>query len=82
MGMFDYINYEMDCPECGARVSDFQSKDGPCALDTLEYWEVDYFYASCENCRAWVEFTRKTPRPSPPPVPIGEYEMAVRNREI
>ena len=27
MGMFDWINFEMDCPKCGELVTGFQSKD-------------------------------------------------------
>ena len=79
MGMFDYIKYEMDCPKCGTRVDGFQSKDGLCISYTLEYWEVDNFYASCPKCEAWIEFTRKTAREQ---VPISDYVMTVKNRQI
>ncbi len=59
MGMFDWIDYEGECPKCGAEVKDFQSKDGPCNLIRLKPWEVYRFYAMCRNCRSWLEYVRK-----------------------
>jgi len=73
--MYDDIKYEMGCPNCGNKVDDFQSKDGPCILTTLEFWEVSNFYASCLNCGHWIEFNRKAPIK---PVPLEDYEMTVR----
>ena len=72
MGMFDNVNYEMDCPNCGARLTDFQSKDGDCCLGMLELVEVNNFYTSCDKCGTWIEFNRKEPTN---PVPIEDYEM-------
>jgi len=76
MGMYDKIKYEMDCPTCGVRVTGFQSKDKDCKLATLEFWEVDNFYALCPKCSTWIEFNRKEPRT---PSPIGDYEMTVED---
>lgn len=75
MGMFDYIKYEMSCPKCGQAVKAFQSKDGPRVLSTLEFWEVDSFYAPC-GCGAWIEFNA----PARGPRPISDYKMSVRKR--
>lgn len=71
--MFDNINFEIKCPRCGELVKDFQSKDGSCMLDTLEYWEVDNFYSQCNGCKLWIEFNRKKKQ-----VDISEYEMETR----
>lgn len=30
MGMFDYVNFKMKCPECGTEVASFQTKDLSC----------------------------------------------------
>ncbi len=72
MGMFDDIKFEMDCPSCGEKVDGFQSKDGGCFMDTLDFWEVNNFYSSCRNCHAWIEFNRKKPRQ---PDPIEDFGM-------
>ena len=58
MGMFDYVDYTMDCPQCGKSVSDFQSKDGPCLMSTLTPLMVTHFYTSCDHCGAWIELSR------------------------
>jgi hypothetical protein len=61
MGLFDYVNFKMKCPKCKRIIDGFQSKDGPCLMYTLEFWDVEHFYAQClnEDCRAWIEFTLK-----------------------
>lgn len=61
MGMFDWINFKMDCVNCGAVVDGFQSKDRDCTLATLEPDSVNYFYSSCKSCGAWIEFDRVLP---------------------
>ena len=35
----------------------FQTKDGPCLLYELDWWDTNNFYTSCDHCRTWVEFT-------------------------
>ncbi len=55
MGMFDDVDVSVECPECGALVDGFQSKDGPCLLDRLEPVEVDHCYSACSGCGAWVD---------------------------
>jgi hypothetical protein len=74
MGMFDWVNVPpMKCPHCGKGDLDgWQSKDGPCSLDKVEYWTVDNFYTSCGECRKWVEFVRRSPRA---PIPLTDYEL-------
>ena len=61
MGMFDNVRYEEPCWRCGKVLTDWQSKDGPCELLTLEPKDVYSFYTYCE-CGAWNEFIRD-PRP-------------------
>lgn len=58
MGMFDWVNYECECPVCKAKVKGFQSKDADCQCETIEPQTVDRFYAFCEQCDCWIEFTR------------------------
>lgn len=72
MGIFNYVDYEMPCPNCGETVGNFQTKDGDVSMDVVDYWTVNNFYAGCQKCGAWIEFIRKTKR-----IPISEYEIRV-----
>ena len=65
MGMFDWIEFKIPCPNCGTEVKDFQSKDGNCELQRLTVKELvqqSYgnakFYTNCPNikCNMWIEF--------------------------
>lgn len=55
MGMFDYILYQDKC-SCGEELEGFQSKDGPCTLDTLNPEDVRSFYTSCTKCNKWYNY--------------------------
>ena len=57
MGMYDHINFEDKCPDCGEKVINFQSKNGPCLMAELEFWEVNNFYSWCTKCDIWIEYT-------------------------
>lgn len=59
MGMFDYVDFETTCPNCGKPLTGFQSKDLSCVLETVKPENVNFFYTSCDNCDTWVEFRRK-----------------------
>ena len=56
MGMFDYVAYECDCEKCGEPLSNFQSKDAACNMDTIGPSQVDYFYTTCDKCGSWHDF--------------------------
>jgi predicted amidophosphoribosyltransferase len=71
MGMFDYVDYEGPCPYCGAKLTGFQSKDGPCELTTLPFQQVQNFYHSCPECKRWVEYQRAVP----PAGSIHDYDL-------
>lgn len=58
MGMFDYVVFEVPCPNCGKTVKGFQSKDGDCLMETVKPWTVSNFYTSC-TCGTWIEYRRK-----------------------
>jgi hypothetical protein len=57
MGMFDYVKFECECPDCGCPVTEFQSKDGECDMVTLLPEDVKNFYTSCPCCKLWIEFS-------------------------
>ena len=77
MGMFDYVDLKVPCPNCGGEIDGFQSKDGACLLDTLKFWQVNHFYSSCPYCDAWVTYTR-----NPKKVDLDEYELYWEKGEI
>ena len=56
MGMFDHVKYEAPCAKCGVILTDWQSKDGPCLLQTLDPHQVRNFYTSCDACKQWNEY--------------------------
>jgi hypothetical protein len=57
MGMFDTVNFEMNCPRCGKLLNDFQTKDHRCALSIVDPTEITGFYNSC-SCGNWISFQR------------------------
>ncbi len=58
MGMFDYVDFVMDCPKCGEKVTDFQTKDKEQNLQWVHPREVENFYSSCNKCKVWIEFVK------------------------
>jgi hypothetical protein len=65
MGMFDYINFETECPKCGMMVGNFQSKDAACLRDLIDPDEVYTFYSFCAKCGNWIQFSRHIPEEKP-----------------
>lgn len=71
--MFDYVKTpEIPCPDCGEPLTGFQSKDGPCQLEEVDFWQVDFFYTHCQECKRSVSFLRDTPKPE---VPLTHYRI-------
>lgn len=58
MGMFDWVNARMDCPQCGRPVDGFQTKDLSCQAREVDPTWVSNFYSLCEGCKLWIEFNR------------------------
>lgn len=73
MGMFDWVNYEMECPNCKHSVDGFQSKDKDCTLSTVEVGVISNFYTHCSNCDTWIEFNLNKDK-----VTIDDYIMTTR----
>lgn len=59
MGMFDDVTYTAPCAKCGHKLTDWQSKSGPCALLRLNPVDVTNFYTSCPKCKQWNEYDVK-----------------------
>ncbi len=54
MGMFDWVDYECECPVCGAKVTGFQTKELDCDMDTVTPQQALFFYSICSGCGAWL----------------------------
>lgn len=72
MGMFDYINFVYECPTCGNLIQDFQTKDGLCSLNIIDFYDADNFYSSCDICHTWIEFKLKRNK-----IPIEAYDINI-----
>lgn len=57
--MFDYVNFQENCPACGAALM-FQTKDLWKNLESVSVCDINNFYGGCNNCAhgSWVEYTR------------------------
>jgi hypothetical protein len=58
MGMFDWVRYEEDCPNCGKHLDGFQSKSSYSMLEQIKPHKVDNFYTPCYNCKVWINYTK------------------------
>jgi hypothetical protein len=63
MHEIDYVslNTEVECPVCGAKLGNFETKDGPGIQVTLDFREIDTFYSHCIKCKSIIEFNLKNP---------------------
>ncbi len=61
MGLYDRVDYETDCPQCGAIVDGFQTKDGDPYMNVVKPGSVNNFYSKCDNCNAWIDLNRIIP---------------------
>jgi len=63
MHEIDYISVDADveCPVCGEKLGNFETKGGPGAQVTLDFRDVNSFYSRCSKCNSIIEFTLKNP---------------------
>jgi hypothetical protein len=74
MGIYDSVHFKIECPVCKKTVDGFQTKDLGGFFNTVNYWECNNFYSSCDYCNTWIEFILKKERPI---IPIEDYEMII-----
>jgi len=65
MGLFNYVHFEMDCPNCGSKITMFQTKDGICDMTKVEPDELCEFYTPCRVCDHWIDVSRPPKEPAP-----------------
>jgi hypothetical protein len=57
MGLYDHIHISIACFNCGQQLTEWQTKDGPCALQHITLLDIPEgsFYGMC-TCNAWNEY--------------------------
>jgi hypothetical protein len=74
MGIFNYVDYKMNCPECFHLITDFQTKDESIVslcMETVSLNQISRFHGSCNNCGLWINFVLKRPLK----ITIDDFEM-------
>ncbi len=56
MGMFDYVDYTDNCPNCNNLLRGFQTKDLDNQLRHLKPVQVRQFWTECDKCKIWLEY--------------------------
>ena len=74
MGMFDFVDFQMECPTCGNVIKEFQTKDGECCVAMLPFTDVNNFYASCCKCGTFMEFNLHVERDK---LTIKDFDMTI-----
>jgi len=69
---FDHVDFVCLCPDCGAKITTFKTKDLCNQMDTVDYRIAYHFYAEC-RCGTWIDFIRK------PAVGIEDFDMCVES---
>ena len=59
MGMFDWVRFKHECPNCGELLTGFQTKDEYCVLEQVKPHKVKNFYTNCRNCDVWIDFYKE-----------------------
>ena len=72
MGMYDYVDFECECPGCGATVEGFQSKDGPCEMAYIEPAQLRHWYTWCDQCGLWID-CENVPVKTKLVITVGEF---------
>ena len=55
---FDWVDYQCSCPNCGAEVTGFRTRDLCNLFDTVDYRITNHFYTTCA-CGTCIDFIRK-----------------------
>jgi len=56
MGIYNYVDFEVNCTECGTLIKNFQTKDGESSFNIVKFNEVNNFHSICPNCGSFIEF--------------------------
>lgn len=56
MGIYNIVNFQLNCPVCEGLIRQFQTKEGNGIFDVVAFNEVNNFHAICPSCSSLVEF--------------------------
>ncbi len=59
MSMYNMVNAVIYCPNCGATIRDFFTKEGQLELKKVDPIGIDYFYCACQDCKQQFEFKKE-----------------------
>jgi Fe2+ or Zn2+ uptake regulation protein len=74
MGIYNLVNFQIDCPTCNALITQFQTKEGDGVFEIIEFTKVNNFHAICQQCQSLVEFYFE---PEKQERTIADYKMRV-----
>lgn len=75
MSRFDLVKFERLCPGCGIKIDFWQTKDGLCEFETVQFWDVDYFYSLCSKCGVFIEYRLRAEVRKK--FKLGDYEIKI-----
>lgn len=62
MGLYNYVNFTMPCPNCGSSVDEFQTKEigdaGAVRMHVVAIESVKILLGQCPHCRLYIELDR------------------------
>lgn len=56
MGLYNTVNFQINCTYCGFLLKTFQTKEGSCDFSVVNFSTVNNFYTICPNCGSFIEF--------------------------
>jgi hypothetical protein len=59
MSMYNMVNAVIYCPNCGATIKDFFTKEGQLETKKVDPIGINYFYCACLDCSTWFEFKKE-----------------------
>lgn len=56
MGVYNLVDFQINCTNCGTLITQFQTKEGPGIFEIVKFNEVNNFHAICPGCESFLEF--------------------------
>jgi hypothetical protein len=59
MSMYNMVNAVIYCPNCGATIKDFYTKEGDLGIKKVDPIGINYFSCACLDCKQSFEFKKE-----------------------